>query len=82
MADLLRDALVNMEQSLAEALETVTVLGTPADIEKCASLLRQKKIVTEMLLNKIDILTANGNAPFPNQLSHWDQLMYPRKFFL
>jgi hypothetical protein len=82
MADLLRDAFASLEQALAEAFDTVTAFGTPADIEKFARLLAQKKVVTEMLLEKIDILTISDNAPPTNQLSHWDQLMYPKNFFL
>lgn len=82
MADSLHDAFTSLEQALAEALETVTALGTTKDIEKFVRLLSQKRIVTEMLLEKIDILTADGNDPSPNPLSHWDQLMYPKNFFL
>lgn len=82
MADSLRDAFTSLEQALAEALETVTALGTTKDIEKFVGLLTQKRVVTGMLLEKIDILTADGNDPSYNQLSHWDQLMYPKNFFL
>jgi hypothetical protein len=82
MADSLRDAFTGLEQALAEALETVTALGTTKDIEKLVGLLTQKRIVTGMLLEKIDILTADGNEPSSNQLGLWDQLMYPKNFFL
>lgn len=82
MEDSLRDALTSLEEALAEALEAVTAIGTPADIEKLVRLLAQKRIVTEMLLEKIDMVTASDNDPSSNQLSPWDQLMYPKNFFL
>jgi hypothetical protein len=82
MADSLRDAFARLEQALAEALETVTAVGATKDIEKFGNLLTQKRIVTEMLLDKIDVLTTNDNDLSSNQLCHWDQLMYPKNFFL
>ncbi len=58
MADAFRDALPRLEQALTEALERVTAVGTPAEIESLIKLLIKKKIVTEMLLDKIETLEA------------------------
>jgi hypothetical protein len=82
MGDSLRDALASLEEAVAEALEAVTAIGTPADIEKFVRLLSQKKIITEMLIEKVDMLEADGNfiRSNPSQAPNlWDQLMNPVK---
>lgn len=77
MGDLLRNALGSLEQAVAGALETVTTIGTPSEIEKVVGLLIQKKIVTEMLIEKINRLD-NLTQPEPSQAPNlWDQLMNP-----
>lgn len=83
MADSLRSAFVSMEQAVAEALETVTAIsiGTPDKIEKLGGLFFQKKIVTEMLLAKIDLLAVASNIVQPDSpqaevsSDPWDVLM-------
>jgi hypothetical protein len=75
MGDSLRDALGSLEQAVAGALETVTMIGTPADIEKVVGLLIQKKIVTEMLIEKMNRLD-DFTQPEPSRTPNlWDQLM-------
>lgn len=83
MADSLRGAFASMEQAVAGALETVTAIsiGTPDKIEKLDGLLFQKKIVTEMLLDKIDLLAVSSNVIQPDSpqgevsSNPWDVLM-------
>jgi hypothetical protein len=86
MAESCRDALESLEQAIAGALETVTAVGTSAEIERIVRLLMQKKLVTEMLLDKIDALAGYSSLSQPepakgevasNQLCQWDQLMIP-----
>ncbi|NRD76874.1 hypothetical protein HPT25_05125 [Bacillus sp. BRMEA1] len=78
MADPIREALARLEQALAGALERVTVIGTPAEIERLVRLIIKHKIVMELLLDKIEtatllntdtggealsMVTANGLSP-------------------
>ena len=88
MADSFREAISRLEQAMAGALETVTAVGTPAEIEKIVRLHNRQTIVTDMLLEKVVTLSAfdNFRQPDPteegvssNRLNLWDQLVYPAK---